>query len=73
MGPMSGMVGLAPSGSKEIKKPKLAAKPSEVKITQMDSWELENIQYKLFGRQPNRPLKQLKQEPDQPEQLLKEI
>uniref|UniRef100_A0A0A9GP17 ATP binding protein n=1 Tax=Arundo donax TaxID=35708 RepID=A0A0A9GP17_ARUDO len=72
-GPMSGMVGLAPSGSKENKKPKLTAKPSDVKRTPMDSRELENIQYKLFDRQPNGPLKQLKQEPDQPEQLLKEI
>ncbi|KAF8766188.1 hypothetical protein HU200_007692 [Digitaria exilis] len=61
MRPMPGMVGLMPSATnaKEKKKP-VPQKPFEMKRTRRNRTDMENILFKLFERQPNWSLKQLK-------------
>ncbi|KAL9995760.1 putative DNA helicase [Helianthus debilis subsp. tardiflorus] len=58
MRPMPGMVSLIASNSKEKKKA-APVKGPEVKRTQRDRGELEDIMFKLFERQPNWALRQL--------------
>lgn len=63
MGPLPGILLVNP-GPKEKKAPK----GFEAKRTQMGRGDLEKYLFKLFERQPNWSLKQLRQETNQPEQ-----
>ncbi|RZC80631.1 hypothetical protein C5167_043213 [Papaver somniferum] len=73
MRPMPGIIGLVSSNPKDNKRKPVPVKPQEIKRTQRDRGELEDIIFKLFEKQPNWTLKQLVQETDQPAHFLKEI
>ncbi|EXB80108.1 General transcription factor IIF subunit 2 [Morus notabilis] len=67
MRPMPGMLSIASD------KKKMTTKGSDTRRIRRDRREMEEIMFKLFERQPNRSLRQLIHETDQPEQFLKEL
>ncbi|CAN6710475.1 unnamed protein product [Malus baccata var. baccata] len=65
------MIGFVSPGPSEKKK--MPTKGSDMKRTRKDRGEMEDIMFNLFEQKPNRTLRQLIQETNQPEQFLKDI
>ncbi|KAM1141145.1 hypothetical protein ACFX19_041852 [Malus domestica] len=65
------MIGFMSPGASEKKK--MPTKGSDMKRTRKDRGEMEDIMFNLFEQKPNRTLRQLIQETNQPEQFLKDI